>query len=965
MRTIFLLFLGLFVGPIQLFTSPALNDIESFQDLFRQGMILKAQGDFVESTRVLKHALTFMSYDRAPYCHGKCLLFIGLAKWNLGEMSAAVEQFEKAAKAFTLASDAKARDLCISCLNVARLYELGKDDRKSGLLIRAVSCFEQACHISREAGISDLTMKCLRQQALAYLDLRQFDLFLVNSKKGLDIAILIHNKVEQARCLNNIGVYYQWHNSLSEAIACYEKALVVLKDNWDQGTEAECFNNLGITLRELGDYDRAHFYLTKSLGLAQVSKDRQSIARGMLNIGSVFLVKGLQEHCREDLIAAFKMFQDVLNLGDGVAHPTILFAALNNMGLVQNELKNHEKARGFYIRALAIREIETGNPARQQTLSNIAASYLAEKNAMKALEIYRSSLASVPDGSAESSALGSYAGIGQCFELLGDEGAALLAYRRAIELTESMREKIPVSEIEMIEFSQNRLLPYEKAIRLLVHSYSKAPSLERLDEVFAVVEQMRARAFLESLNSANAFPPTEDAILKERLKAISLNLDCLKAKMKIRNMSLQTMEALRIEVKMEEETFVRLIQNSKANSITQSQYAQLPICRVSRVQPLLATLKAKMLEYFLGEEESYLITISAQSAAIHVLPSRRAVEEMLRPFLQAIADRTIDPMHMMEASKRITRVLIPLETARNANMIITVPDRILHYLPFETLVNLDASPNKYLVEEHAFVYCPSASSFVALNEMRPTKGPIPHKLLLAVGGVNYDSMKSRGNRTHLSSDNPAQAYELEETPWLSRLPFSRREIQDVSSVFPQNLVDTLVEDRATEANVKAGQLEDYRIIHFACHSLLNEHYPLRSALVLSRENGFEEDGYLQAREIYGLKFNADLVVLSACQTGKGIVEGSEGILDIARPFFFAGARSVLASLWSVDDEATRVLMVAFYRSLTEGKSVGEALGKAKREMVRSSLAHPYYWAGFILQGWPSYPGLFEQLPNLP
>jgi CHAT domain-containing protein len=124
-------------------------------------------------------------------------------------------------------------------------------------------------------------------------------------------------------------------------------------------------------------------------------------------------------------------------------------------------------------------------------------------------------------------------------------------------------------------------------------------------------------------------------------------------------------------------------------------------------------------------------------------------------------------------------------------------------------------------------------------------------------------------------------------------------------------------------------------------------------LVLSATDTAEDDGYLQTREIYGLAMNADLVVLSACQSSRGLIEGSEGPLTLARPFFFAGARSVIGSLWPINDKATVVFMDAFYRHLLGGGSAGEALRHAKKRMLATKWAHPYFWAGFMLEGDPS------------
>jgi CHAT domain-containing protein len=151
-------------------------------------------------------------------------------------------------------------------------------------------------------------------------------------------------------------------------------------------------------------------------------------------------------------------------------------------------------------------------------------------------------------------------------------------------------------------------------------------------------------------------------------------------------------------------------------------------------------------------------------------------------------------------------------------------------------------------------------------------------------------------------------------------------------------------------------LNDYRIIHFACHGFLDERSPFRSALVLSDADAAGDDGLLQMREIYGLNLSADLVVLSACQTAAGRLERSEGPMGLARPFFFAGARSVIASLWPVNDQSTVAFMHDFYRSLAAGLPAGEALRDAKTRMLKSPWAHPFYWASFMLQGDPSAAG---------
>lgn len=160
----------------------------------------------------------------------------------------------------------------------------------------------------------------------------------------------------------------------------------------------------------------------------------------------------------------------------------------------------------------------------------------------------------------------------------------------------------------------------------------------------------------------------------------------------------------------------------------------------------------------------------------------------------------------------------------------------------------------------------------------------------------------------------------------------------------------IAQTTATEEKLKSIPLDDFRIIHFATHSLLDEKNSNRSALVLNLDDDPEEDGFFQIQEIYSTRLNADLVVLSACQTAKGKIEKGEGIQGMTRAFFYAGSKSVLASLWNIDDKSTADLMTYFYSFLSRGLTIQEALNKAKIKMLDSEYRSPYYWAAFVLIG---------------
>jgi CHAT domain-containing protein len=185
---------------------------------------------------------------------------------------------------------------------------------------------------------------------------------------------------------------------------------------------------------------------------------------------------------------------------------------------------------------------------------------------------------------------------------------------------------------------------------------------------------------------------------------------------------------------------------------------------------------------------------------------------------------------------------------------------------------------------------------------------------------------------------------------LKPLQFGREEIVEAANLLGAGSV-TLYGAAASEAALKAQSLRDFRVLHFAAHGVGNEAEPDRAALVLTA-GSTAEDGLWQSREIRQSRLNADLVVLSACETGTGRLEGQEGIMNLARAFLIAGAKSVVASLWAVEDRSSATLMGFFYKHLAAGLQVREALRQAQLDFINDygEKAQPFYWAGFEVIG---------------
>ncbi|HLH29788.1 MAG TPA: CHAT domain-containing protein [Terriglobia bacterium] len=350
-----------------------------------------------------------------------------------------------------------------------------------------------------------------------------------------------------------------------------------------------------------------------------------------------------------------------------------------------------------------------------------------------------------------------------------------------------------------------------------------------------------------------------------------------------------------------------------------------------------------ILEYVLDEPTSYCMVISRSSARIQKLASRSEIERRIKALLKAIREGQATLEHAKAAQEVL---LAPLQTdLAHAHRLVIVPDGVLHQLPFEVLSDQRGTA---VLQSYIMSYAP-ASSVLALIRGRATSSESRMPLL----AVSAQPSSLAGSNSTNGDGKPFGStqrgvYDLDKSE-MPALPEANGEVRDVAAILGKRSVVLL---NATEADVKAQPLPQFAAIHFAVHGLTSTKFPERSTLVLRSDEARHEDGLLQAREILDLRLSADLVTLSACESGSGQISGQEGVASLARPFLVAGARSVVANLWSANDDFTHSLMKAFYTHLAAGQDEGSALRQAKLDMIQSfgKNATPYLWGGFIVVG---------------
>jgi CHAT domain-containing protein len=924
-----------------------------FQRSFQSAVSLGSQGEFDEAVVALLQALSISRQLNFSCGESKCLLRLAINKWNLGQIAESFEYFKEARAAFKNVNDRRAEEYCLKGLRIIQLYNQGKVARDANAHYLSLEIFVQAILLGKEMGFPDFELKCLRQIGLTYWQMGRFTLFLESNKRGLEISNRINHRIEKGKCLNNIGVYYQKHNDYSLALIYYEDALSNIRAMDDQPTEAECLSNIGILYRDLGNLTKAQQYLFSALEIDKKSGDIDSISKGMNNIGSVYLRRGIDNQNTQDLLQAMDVFRSCLSL-QGIENTNAFnkFTALNNIGIIQSELKDYPNARDNFILAMKIVEKDNYLNEKCQIINNIASSFAYENKIDNAIEYYNKALEIGSKHLFENILMESCLGLGQCYEIKGEYSSSISFYKRSIEAMENVWERIP-SEFYKIGFARNKMHAYHRIIKILVSLHSANPNMTSLEEIFNFVERAKARAFLEKIretwedgNKGNS------ASFNERQQEISKSISLLYRKLVSLSLPIESKRKIIDELEREEENFIRLVSKTKNETHNKGLNNIKEICSISIIQNQIIDDQTAILEYFIEEEESYLIIITRKTAKLCILAGRDDLEKSLRAYIKLLSFRSNVNWIGVEVAKRIGKELIPLEEGgflKDTKALIVIPDGILHYFPFETLRESVSQGSGYLVEKIAISYCPSASSLFVLKQQ--TKRNVRQMALLAVGGPNYGMLPTSENMI-TKRDVLSQFYK-ERGFRISSLPYSKKEVVEIGKLFDKRDRTILVGENASEETLKKLPLIEYRIIHFACHGFLDERIPFRSALVLSLNAQQGEDGYLQMREVYGLTMNADLVVLSACQTGNGILEQAEGPMGLARPFFYAGARSVIASLWSINDKITVFFMKEFYRNLVKGCDAGKALQLTKKRMLNSAWSHPFYWAGFILNGDPA------------
>jgi len=579
-------------------------------------------------------------------------------------------------------------------------------------------------------------------------------------------------------------------------------------------------------------------------------------------------------------------------------------------------------------------------------------------------------------------------------------GEARDYYETVLALTESSRAKLLRQELRAT-YLASRQDEYEMYVDLLMQMSKQQPNAGYAAAALQINERSRARSLLETLAEARADIRqgiaagllAEERKLSEQIRGKGHD----RAGLIGDPHGAEKAELLEKEISDLLDEYQALQARIRASSPRYAALTQPQPAAVEEIQKQCLDEQTVLLQFALGEYQSWLWAITPDAITSYALPPRAQIEASARKIYDLLTARQVKvkesdaerevriaaaDARFKEEAGMLSRILLgaiadKLRGEWKTRRLLIVAGDALEYLPFGILPLPPSETNQLsgsavpLIVDHEIVNLPSASALLAIR--RETAGrQHAAKMIAVLADPVFEAddprvlrqKKGRAGQkaavsTRSASDSQAFSADLADSPLLqslrsmgdssspkdasrrwryafSRLPFSRDEASAIVSLVPARSVLKATDFQASHAEAIGGALSDYRILHFATHGLLNSNHPELSGIVLSLvdKNGRSQDGFLRMHEIYNLRIPADLVVLSACQTALGKEVRGEGLIGLTRGFMYAGAERVVASLWQVDDLATAELMKRFYSSmLKDGIRPQAALRAAQLEMM--------------------------------
>lgn len=863
-----------------------------------------------------------------------------------------------------------------------------------GDLVKTSECFEAASRLMAEVG--DRSGEGWARLFLGYLSnaVDETARALGQFNQALTLYRSVGDRRGEALSLTAIGVTRSRSNDQESAISLHREAGLIFRTIGDRQSEASTLNGAGQVYENLHQYDLAIASYQQALSLARASQNLDLEPVTAYQIASVYRSQG-------DIRQALLYYDRCIRVAHAAKKRRTEAYALNDVAAIYASEGERGKTLAQYNKILKFYDAVGDRRGRAFTLNNIGDLFFSGGDKRKALEFYRRALPDSRGASENAVEVATLYNVARAERACGDPEEALAHIKESIQMIERLRSNVASPDFRSSYFAGVHS-HYELYIDLLMLLDHERPGRGFASEALLASENARARSLVETLaeSRADIRRGVDPAVLRRERE-----LEQLLRTQGQYQLEIAAGEGSPAEAEDADREFEQLRAEYEA---VEGQVRQQSPRFVSLVRPEPLTLgevqaelrdgNTVLLEYSLGDEKSYLWAVTADSVDSYELPPRETIEATAREIYSLLTARQpaggkVDTEYRSraEASDRLypekalalsRMVLGPVADKLSDKRLLIVTEGVLQYIPFDALPapstsdvgerlgevtggsDAGASP---LVSRHEVVSLPSMSTLVAIR--REPRRESPKGKLLAVLADPVFSGDDDGSRDESVRQRDPAAAEADGTlgqralrsfkgltggSGLARLAHSSEEADYIVATAPRGTAVAVKGFDASRETAMSPQIGEYRIVHFATHGFLNTEHPELSGIALSMVNrqGGREEGFLQLQDVYNMNLSADLVVLSACDTALGKDVKGEGLVGLTRGFMYAGSKSVVASLWEVDDEATAELMRSFYKAmLQEGLPPAAALRSAKESVRRQKRwSAPYYWAGFVLQG---------------
>ena len=690
--------------------------------------------------------------------------------------------------------------------------------------------------------------------------------------------------------MGNLGNAYYSADLYAKAIEYHQKRLALSLEIKDRRGESKALGDLGIVYHALGESKKAIDYTQKRLAIAREIKDTRGEGQAISNLGIVY-------HTLGNYTKAIEYQQQYLALAQAIKNPLLEEQALGNLGGAYYFLGDYNKAIELYEKSLAIawkiREFQIANKVR----INLGLVYFQMKKYQKSIELYNQFLTSTSSGKNLREQAIVRNNIAAVQINAGDLPEATKNLLKGVQALEALRRRLGSNDSYKVSIFETQTFPYINLQKVLIAANKNDAALE-------IAERGRGRAFVELLEKRLSLKQTPATTV-----------------------SLPNIEQIKQIARNQNSTLVQysIIYNDfKVEGREKSQESELYIWVIKptgEVTFRFSNLKS------LWQEQQISLAYYVTSSREYIAARSSSSNEVGR------SDETIETKRLKQLYQILIQPIADLLPNDPNARVIFIPQKSLFVVPFPALIDADG---KYLIEKHTILTAPAIQVLQLTNQQR--KQVLGDKVLVV------------GNPTM-----PSIPVEIGEKPeQLPALPGAQKEALAIAKLLKTRAITG---NQATKSSIVQQMLKS-RIIHLATHGLLDDFkglgVPGAIALApdppssLSKEQQSGINGLLTADEILDLKLNAELVVLSACDTGRGKITG-DGVIGLSRSLITAGVSSVIVSLWSVPDEPTASLMSEFYQNIQKNPDKAQALRQAMLTTMKK-YPEPQNWAAFTLIG---------------